>query len=155
MGNGCRSGQVGATRAAATRSVCSSSGVGLVTSILRGSSLNYFWFWAEAIKYFSYSRSDSRRFSLVSTMDFAWLTGSSIRPRSCNCCSASRAGDSAVWIQIATDCIVELASRGMQPRRRYFTVSVANHRSTWLNQEAEVGVKCTWEQKWRANHGLI
>lgn len=32
------------------------------------------------------------------------------------------------------------------PRRIWRSLSVANQRSTWLSQEAEVGVKCTWSE---------
>jgi hypothetical protein len=34
-------------------------------------------------------------------------------------------------------------------------VSVANQRSTWLSQDAEVGVKWTWNLGLRANQDLI
>ena len=37
------------------------------------------------------------------------------------------------------------------PRRICFSVRVANQRSTWLSQDAEVGVKWTWKRGWRAN----
>ena len=33
--------------------------------------------------------------------------------------------------------------------------SVANHRPTWLSQDAEVGVKWTWNRGCRANQALI
>jgi hypothetical protein len=34
------------------------------------------------------------------------------------------------------------------PRRTHRCVNVANQRSTWFSQEAEVGVKCTWKFAW-------
>ena len=41
------------------------------------------------------------------------------------------------------------------PRRMYFSVSVANQRSTWFSQDADVGVKWTWNLGWRANQALM
>jgi len=40
-------------------------------------------------------------------------------------------------------------------RRMYFSVSVANQRSTWFNRDAEVGVKCPWNRGCLANQALI
>ena len=47
---------------------------------------------------------------------------------------------------IATYCLMARSSSRVDrcvPRRMQRCVKVANQRSTWLSQEAEVGVKCT------------
>ena len=41
------------------------------------------------------------------------------------------------------------------PRRIWRSVIAANHRSTWLIQDALVGVKCRWKRGWPANQSCI
>ena len=42
-----------------------------------------------------------------------------------------------------------------EPRLIARWLSNPNHRSTWFNQDAEVGVKCRWKRGRAASHRLI
>ncbi len=41
-----------------------------------------------------------------------------------------------------------------EPRLIARWLSMPNHRSTWFNQDAEVGVKCRWKRGRAASHRL-